>query len=406
MKIFKNKFFLIFTIIISVLFLTQFYFISNSFQRDTNSYVTLIQWQWRINTHLLTLYQKQHIQQWDVISTIWTDALAVIEWWDKSITRLGWNTSMKVEENFVGSDVSEIRISFELLRWKTWSNVLSVLWEKSYFKQHVKWAVAAVRGTVFEVNYDKDFISVHNHEVQFTSVGGNETLLQQGQAFSLRYSDFITDILQFRDQAWEELNKRLDAQYLEELRKQFLHSLKQNNPLNLLWYISQDTKIFRMLEENNPLKLQTYLQSLPEEKQANVLAQIEKIHQSIHFETGENSQLYTIKQNARDLLIQNSENQEKALYLRYVLFDINDMIYNGWSSEILEKNVEILQKQVDFIQNYGQSNIFWFESEALKNILFTSNPKKLLQDMVQKWKWFDQKWQDFIHNQLRNIFQR
>jgi hypothetical protein len=43
---------------------------------------------------------------------------------------------------------------------------VSVLGKNSYFEQNVQESVAAVRGTVFEVDADKDFIFVHNHEVQ------------------------------------------------------------------------------------------------------------------------------------------------------------------------------------------------------------------------------------------------
>jgi hypothetical protein len=45
-----------------------------------------------------------------------SNSLAVIEWGDKSITRLGENSRIVVKENFVSDDLSKINISFELLK--------------------------------------------------------------------------------------------------------------------------------------------------------------------------------------------------------------------------------------------------------------------------------------------------
>jgi hypothetical protein len=40
----------------------------------------------------------------------------LIEWGDKSITRLAGNSKVVIQKNSVASDLSEVQISFELLK--------------------------------------------------------------------------------------------------------------------------------------------------------------------------------------------------------------------------------------------------------------------------------------------------
>jgi hypothetical protein len=171
------------------LFAIQFYFVSESFQRDTNSYVTLLQWQGKIESQgkmsLLKVQEKVPVIQGDTITTIWEESLAIIEWGDKSITRMWGNSKVEIRENFVGKDLGDIHISFELLKGKTWSNVVTIMWENSYFKQEIKDNVAAVRGTVYEADYEKDFIFVHNHEVSITGKDWAQIKITSGQATNL-----------------------------------------------------------------------------------------------------------------------------------------------------------------------------------------------------------------------------
>lgn len=406
MKIFKNKW--IFGIVVSIfaLFVAQFYFITNSFQRDTSSYVTLIQGQWRINSELLSLNQKESLQPGDIIATIGENSLAVIEWWDKSITRLWWNSRIEVKENFVWSDLEKINISFELLKWRTWSNVISIMWENSYFHQEVRESVAAVRWTVFEVDYEKDYIFVSNHQVKFTTSLWEDIFLDSWEGVSLTKFDVLWNILDIRDKAWAELNSKLDAEYLEELRQEFLQTFLENNPFNFVKHFDTDYKIVSLLQENNPLKLSTYIQSLPEEKQIEVVSKIDQIHQWVNFENWENSTLYNIKQNARNVLIENKTDEEKKTYLRYTLYDVNEMIQKNFSPELIEKNIKLLQENRDFLTTQAQSNVFWVDPEVLKNILFTNDPEQLLKDMTSKFKELEQKWQNFIHNTLNDLFKR
>lgn len=71
----------------------------------------------------------------DSIRTIGKESLAVIEWGDGSITRLGGNTKISVGNNEVSRDYTKIDISFDLIAGKTWSNVVSFISGDSAFTQ-------------------------------------------------------------------------------------------------------------------------------------------------------------------------------------------------------------------------------------------------------------------------------
>jgi len=58
-----------------------------------------------------------------------------------------------------------------------------------------------------------------------------------------------------------------------------LQTFLENNPFNFVKYFDTDYKIVSLLQENNPLKLSTYIQSLPEEKQTEIVSKIDQIHQ-------------------------------------------------------------------------------------------------------------------------------
>lgn len=67
----------------------------------------------------------------------------------------------------VSEDLSEIGIRVDLEKGKLWSNVIHALFGDSYFRVDMpsEQVTAAVRGTVFEVNLEKNYIHSVNHAV-------------------------------------------------------------------------------------------------------------------------------------------------------------------------------------------------------------------------------------------------
>jgi hypothetical protein len=407
MKILKNTFFVLIFVLIFSLFVAQFYFISNSFQRDTNTYLTLLEGSGKIKREpdmiVVKIWEKNQVFVWDEISTIGETSLAVIQWWDKSITRLAGNSKVVIQENSVAADLSQIHISFELLKWKTWSNVVSILWEKSYFQQQAQESVAAVRWTVFEVDADNDFILVHNHELQIKTKAGSEVKLQSGQAFSLNSFEFIENIKALKDTAWESLNTKLDEEYKQKLREELTQIFQKNNPINFVKNFSQDQKILELLQENNPTKLQSYIQSLPETQQAEVKKTLATFHQMLAFENWEDNRWYTMKTNARETLISQSETAEKELYLRYVVYDIQDLIGLKNADELIQRNTSILEKNKEFLEKNDFWFLFWVSNQTLQDILFAKDPQKMLQDLRWALEKIDEFWQNFLNTQWNNI---
>ena len=168
----KNKFIIFVLVIIALILWIQGYKAALLLWVDRNSYVELIKWEWTINDKELILKSKNSLDKnkvklniWDIIITKWIDSISVIKWWDWSITRMWWNTKIIIKNLDIEKDLSKIQIQFDLLSWKSHTNVISYLGEKSYFKQNFEDTEATVRGTTFDVDLTKKFVYVQNHEV-------------------------------------------------------------------------------------------------------------------------------------------------------------------------------------------------------------------------------------------------
>ncbi len=399
MKFFKNKIFLTILTGIFLLFSLQFYFISNSFKRDTNSYVMLVDGSATLATSwekkILQLNKKEKIIDGDVINTL-SKSLAVIEWWDKSITRLWENTRVVIKENFVSEDLSKMNISFELLKWKTWSNVISIFSWDSYFKQEVKWVSAAVRGTVFEANYDNEYMLVHKHALKLTNSAWETKEIVPGQAFSLKTFS-IEDIKEILDDTFQKINKQLDDEYMKQLRENFLISLQETNPLNIIEKLSTENKALRILLDENPKQnFDTFLWSLDDENKKKVLWYLNTLWQSVNFENGENSTLYNLKLNTRENLVENStDEQYKETLVRYTMYDLADLLhFENFDTDMLQDTLGFLNTNKEYVNNESSY------TKAISDILLLNGENINLESLKQKISDIDTLWQDIINSSL------
>lgn len=66
----------------------------------------------------------------------------------------------------------DIQVDFSLEEGKSWSNVIKYLYGESYFHERFNndTALAAVRGTIFEVNLDRKYIHTIDHAVSIEDV--------------------------------------------------------------------------------------------------------------------------------------------------------------------------------------------------------------------------------------------
>ena len=106
---------------------------------------------------------KKTILVGDRIRTL-TDSSATLFWPDGSVTRLGEKTNITIHELQGGTST---QVDFSITEGKSWSNIVRYLDPDSHFKQRFDndLKVAAVRGTVFEVNVDKNYIRTVSHAV-------------------------------------------------------------------------------------------------------------------------------------------------------------------------------------------------------------------------------------------------
>lgn len=406
MKLFKNKIFLLILSSIFLLFSLQFYFISNSYKRDTNSYVMLVEWSWLLTTsgkkEVLKLNSKIKISDGDVIHTL-SKSLVIIEWGDKSITRLWENSKIIVKENFISEDLSKINISFELLKWKTWSNVVSIFARDSYFKQDIKWVSAAVRWTVFEANYDNDYMVVHKHAVSLTNSSGETKEIYPWDVFSLKTFS-IEQIKVVIDEAFQKLNNQLDDEYIKSLRQNFLNSLNDSNPLNLVSRFSDENKVLTLLsKENSKQEFEKYLSNIDEEKKQKILNYVNTLSQSVNFENWEDWFLYNLKLNTRENLIENTENEDyKKTLIRYSVYDLSDML-TLWNlkQDLFDNTLNLISPYKDYIQ--PQSGILGGKSDLLKEVLLLNPENVNIENLKSKISNLDKTSQEILNNWLNKL---
>lgn len=345
MKNLKNKF--IFSIIFLILLILWFETYSFYSIRDVNSYITLANWTWYIDDKNLVLQKRELIKVWNTIKTIWTDSLAVIEWWDSSITRLWWETEVVIKENNITTDLSKIQISLNLVKWKTWNNLVSIFWKESYFKQYVDDVEAWVRWTVFEINKDKDYVYVENHEITLkNTTTSKEVLLTEEKPMSLKtftLIDLQEFILNFKDKTWEEINKKFDQEFLSNLQTWITKELSENNPINMiLWIFSKKYSTLNSINSFDNLdKVKTKISKLNDAEKKFVYDKIFSKYQDINFLTPQDKD-YDKKLYYKEVLIELSydENNTESL-IKNSLYDINDMVSSNDISK-LKDSVKVL----------------------------------------------------------------
>ena len=93
---------------------------------------------------------------------------------------------------------------------------MSFLGTDSYFKESFWDTVAAVRGTIFDLNLDNNYLYVHSHEVSLASADWKEVIVPENKPLDLLSFDFIKlekFIKDFKDKAWQDLNTKFDEEY-------------------------------------------------------------------------------------------------------------------------------------------------------------------------------------------------
>jgi len=364
MKKLGNKFIIGVIIVITIIIASQVFIAFSHSNRDTNSYLSLIVWNAMINENRLESDTKVIVSTWDRVRVIWESSLALIEWWDGSMTRLGWNTSITIEQSDISNDYTDINISFDLLAGKTWSHIVSFIGSDSSFTQSFDGIEAWVRGTVFDVDLDRQFIHSSDHSVAITTPEGDSFLLPEGQAMSLEsfslieFSQYISEL---RDTAWTDVNTSLDREYINTLSENLRSSMQSSNPfLFLMRFFSPSYATLYVLDTyEHEEDVENYLNSLSESKKQEVYPNILSVYQKMNF-VSPDSWEYERKMRYKSALVTLDVNPENSQRLVAVTgYDLQDIIDSG-NSEWLTQTLEFINSNVDWLNPKNLNILKWW----------------------------------------------
>ncbi len=356
MKKIKNKFILaVISIIVLIVFSQVFMAYSNS-NVDANSYLTLIQGNASINEIRIQKDTKNILNSWDKIHVIWDESLAVIEWWDGSLTRLWGNTKISIEQNQISRDYTNINISFELLAWKTWSNVVSFIWKDSSFTQNFSWIEAWVRGTIFNVDLDADYVNVTDHQITLQKQSGEVLILEEDNP--LKISTFsLIDIWEFvnnfQDTTWRQINESYDSVYFDQLKKVLQDSIWNKSLYDKLRaWISPSYRLLYDLDTAESYEIvENTIADISENKREKVYKAVLSRYQDFNFVWAWDYEFYKRKIFYKKALIALWDNElEKEQLVRSSAFDIDTLIAS-WNEQAIQQSIDFLAENKTRLQN-------------------------------------------------------
>lgn len=341
--------------IISVLVILLSYISIDTFllnKVDRNTYVELLSWEWKVNNNPIFISDKLIVNSWDKVSTIWDESILVISWWDWSLTRLWWNSEIIINDTYVSDDKTEILLSFELLSWKSWSNVISFLWEWSYFKQYFNDNEASVRWTIFNVDLDNNYLYVIDHNVNLKTNNWEEFVVPEKKPLNLLNFSFIKleeFIQNLKDKSFDEFNRLKDKEYYESIKSSIISELSN--------YKSSINKSIESLSLEDKKAL--YDEILSKYQDLNIVS------------ISDWDELFNLKLELKENLIKYSSVENKSLLSNSLVYDFKDSISSididkfKWLLNIVEKydlkldlNNELFDKLNSFINTYDIKSDF------------------------------------------------
>ncbi len=341
----NNKFIII--VIIGILSILGFSLYKSYTNTQLQSSITLIQWNALLNTKILKKDIPKNIYAGDIVKTVGDESLAIIEWWDGSVTRLWWDSSLQVDHSFVTRNLNTIQISFELFHGKTWSNVIHFLWENSYFEQSFDDNVASVRGTIFNIDLENQYLYVADHAVDVISASGSVIRVEEWESFSLGSFSLIQlkeliDTL--KDSTWEKWNEQKDSELFAKLRAHLQTNLSE--------FIEVNNDIADYTEAE---KARLYEAALSQYQQLNTL--------------NPSDALFEKKLELKWLLISLAGTSDKELLTRSVVYDADDAIQDKQYATLVNIFTQFDDVLGEFEPNIGSSLNLWELPENIQESL-------------------------------------
>ncbi len=388
MKILKNKLFVWSIWVITALLIFQVYTAYSQGFIDTHSYLRVIEQEVYINNELVPSNSRVMISSGDTIrtSSLWR---AVIEWWDGSITRVWEKSEIYIEAAQVNSTKTRINIRFELFSWRTWSNVVSFLWNDSSFTQKIEWFEAGVRGTIFDVDLEAWFIHVSQHFVELTHAEWESILLTPETPFDIirwHLIDLDVFLRSFQDAAWAEFNRVSDS----ELRSKMLHDLQEsidrNNPfLKMMeWFLPH----YRILYELDTAEwfegVEMRIAKLSESARQKTRDLVEARYQDFNFVHPNEEALYARKiRYQQALLLLSDDTQFQRSILERSILELKTSV-ESWNTQEVELLTTLIASYSDatvLIDTQIIDTLLWWLEAELWNEL--QKTRDILEDIFQ-----------------------
>ena len=354
----ERKFLIIIILLIILVIWATIYLALVKRKIDRNSYVELISWTAELNNIQLTINEREKLEIDDIIKTTSNDALAIIEWWDWSVTRLWGNSELKISNLFVSNTKDKINISFELLKWKSWSNVVSFIPDDSYFIQRFMDTEAAVRWTIFNVDLDKNYLYVVENKVQVSTNSWEKILVNEQNPLDLKTFTFIKldeFIRNVKDTTFDSMNRVMDSELYKKMQEEV--SLKMQN---LIDYTKMSVDYWTDVEKNEFYK--------------RLLAS----YQDVNFLWSDsNEQLYEYKIKLKEKLIEFAPEEDKQALLNSYINDFKESV-NLNNNEIINSMLEAFIKNKNDLTESMTNSIWqysleikvpsWLKESFMKNI--------------------------------------
>ena len=341
MKKVKNKFIVF---IIFILSAVVWFLLFSPSNKNLDSNVTLKSWEAIILQNHSEVNLVENIPviltAWDTLKTLSEESLAIIKWWDGSVTRLWGIWELNVEEDFVSYDKTQINIKFDLLAWKSWSNVLNYIPTDSHFIQTFNDHEAAVRGTIFDINLDKQYVYVTDHLVNITKPNGEKIEVWENKPFSLEKWDFISlleFIQNFKDGTWTNINKNLDKLRLEDLQAEMLNTLQAG-----IWFIEYEN-----ITKNNDIA--QYIRNLNSEEKRKKYRELLSEYQNLHFANSQTPELLDEKIKIKQVLVELADQENKERLMQSTLYDL-DEVFKTNNPLSFERIIQMFEAQNEVIE--------------------------------------------------------
>lgn len=320
--------------------------------------------------------QQEPIFVGDKIQT--NNSLATIFWPDGSLTRLWEQSSIRINTMQAKTANKDIQINFSLESWKTWSNVVKYMFGDSYFHEQFNddTALAAVRGTVFEINLDRKYIHTIDHAISVEDISSHtgSTFVVAGWLLD---TDTRNILLKNKiDELWNKANNDADVIYLnqrmEALKKQIFESkMGQKNYIDMfLQKIGlQKTKVsLDALLIDNAAGWTQFANSMKEWNNSQHLMDIYQQFYGLQ----NTDKIVDTKMKLRDLVLETAPADKKQTLLTDFA---RSTLYDSWNiTQMGSGTIEWLQQKLEkYIQQGADKNLI----NALKDANTQENIKQL-----------------------------